>query len=178
MKTIITFTSNWNALAKEVIAWLESAQQTKTFTWHNFEFSDHRDLAETYNVKKPQTYILTENNKIFDSYEGALNIEIFNRWIDDTPTVAEIIEASEAIIQEDDVIVEVVELVEEELFVVDDEPNETVIEDLQADISLLTPPQIAEEFEVLDVDQVYDDEFSDEDLGNDTPESIDPDDLF
>jgi hypothetical protein len=93
-------------------------------------------------------------------------------------TVAEIIESSEHFIKEDDVIVEEVELVEEEPFVVDDEPNESVIEDLEADISLLTPPQIAEDFEVIAFDEVYDDEFSDEDLGNDLPHTIDPDDLF
>ena len=100
--------------------------------------------------------------------------------VEDTfvPTVAEIIESSEHFIKEDDVIVETVEVVEEEPFVADDEPNENLIEDLEADISLLTPPQIAEEFEVIAFDEVYDDEFSDEDLGNDLPHTIDPDDLF
>jgi len=100
--------------------------------------------------------------------------------VEDTfvPTVAEIIESSEYFIKEDDVIVETVEVVEEEPFVADDEPNEVVIEELEADISLLTPPQIVEQLEILDIDEVYDDEFSDEDLGNDLPHTIDPDDLF
>lgn len=147
-----------------MIAWLDDAQKTAPFVWHNFEFSDHRDLAKSYQVLKPQTYLLLEDDEIIETYQGGLNIAIFNEWIGKESTVAEIIESSEHFIKEDDVIIEATPAIIEDLEIA--APEETK----------LTPP--VDIVDVVDEDAVYDDEFSDEDLGNDIPQTIDPDDLF
>jgi hypothetical protein len=126
----------------------------------------------------PSLFFYDEQGKIYENYTGFMPRDRVLEVYGAAQTVAQIIESSEHFIKDEDIIVETVELVEKEPFVVEDEPNESVIEDLEADISLLTPPQIAEDFEVIAFDEVYDDEFSDEDLGNDLPHTIDPDDLF
>jgi len=89
--------------------------------------------------------------KILSLYGVAPEVEVA------APTVSDIIESSEHVVVDDEVV----------------EVEENIV---------LTPPAIDLEAEVepmfVDESEVYDDEFTDEDLGNDLPKTIDPDNLF
>ena len=179
MKKLITFTASWCGPCKMLKPILEQLHNEGLIVWENYDIDENKDYAKQMGIKSvPVLFFLDEKGMTFTKENGFIPRERILEIYGSPQTVAQIIESSEHFIKEDNVIVEEVEIVQEEPFVVDDEPNETVIEELEADISLLTPPQIAEDFEVIAFDEVYDDEFSDEDLGNDLPHTIDPDDLF
>jgi len=182
MKKLVTFTATWCGPCKMLKPILQSLVDDDLIVWENHDIDAERELAQKMEVKSVPTLFFYENENINFNASGFMSRDKVLKFygVEDVkqPTVAQIIESSEYFIKEDDMIVETVEVVEEEPYVADDEPNKNLIEDLEADISLLTPPQIAEDFEVIAFDEVYDDEFSDEDLGNDLPQTIDPDDLF
>jgi thioredoxin 1 len=195
MKKLLTFTATWCGPCKMLKPILQQLHDEGLIVWENHDIDENKELAQTMNIKSVPSLLFYENNEVtftasgFMPREKVLKLYYPNGDFKETaPTIVEdvVLEAEPVLeaVLEAEAVVEA-ELVADEAVV----PvlEETVVED-EAIIQHEAPVVVHNEpVTIIDLiddtvifdGAVFDDEFSSEDLGNDTPEDVvDPEDLF
>jgi thioredoxin 1 len=194
MKKLLTFTATWCGPCKMLKPILEQLHHEGLIVWENHDIDENKELAQTMNIKSVPSLLFYENNEVtftasgFMPREKVLKLYYPNGDFKETaPTIVE-----DVVLEPEPVLEAVLEaevVVEAEL--VADEAVEAVLEEVVEDEAIVQDevPVVVHKEPVRIIDliddtaifdgAVFDDEFSDEDLGNDTPEDvIDPEDLF
>jgi thioredoxin 1 len=203
MKKLLTFTATWCGPCKMLKPILQQLHDEGLIVWENHDIDQEAKFAQNFLVSSVPTLLFYEaDGNVSKKEVGFMPREKILKLYHpdkDFTSVQSIIESTEVSIVEDAVLeVEpVVEAVLEaeaavEVELVADEPiipvlEETVVEDepiVKEEAPVVVHHEPVTIIDLIDDTVVFDgavfeDEFSSEDLGNDTPEDVvDPEDLF
>ena len=193
MKKLLTFTASWCGPCKMLKPILQQLHDDGLIVWDNYDIDENKNLATQMAVKSVPTLMFFDGNTIthlgtgFMPKEKILQLYALN---------------AEAAPVDDFIIEDVVASEDDEAFVFSDEdfaslPDADEANESHPDLdgaangfvdvaqTTLKPKAVTDaenlilSFDFEEEPVLFDDEFSSEDLGNDTPDDvINPDDLF
>jgi thioredoxin 1 len=203
MKKLLTFTASWCGPCKMLKPILQQLHDEGLIVWENHDIDENKQLAQDMGIKSVPTLLFYESDRIaftasgFMPREKVLKFYYPNGDFKDVTTIV-----AEAAPIDDFIIEDVVASEDDEAFVFSDEDFASLPDADEANEShpeldgaangfvdvaqnTLKPKAVTDadnlilSFDFEEEPIVFDDEFSSEDLGNDTPDDvIDPEDLF